>query len=371
MNRCRCFMVFLGLSVLGAGAANARGQSAAAPSLCSRVAAELRGSPARVAKDADTRQHWLQPWIVFAKKHSARKARDAEEILSIWRSAVGRAPAKWVEVLSAAGIMRISGPGGIASCSQAMFFKWQRDAGLKVLSLPPLQPTPCLYRRQRGQLATVLGQAAYVESETLDDSKLDVLMLMSPWLGSDWGRPCPVAIRFTYTARVKPGWRYCGADQAICTAARKAAPALERRYHTYLLSSATVVTERTRTPRIHFGESLNVRTWTLIKHAARIATVRSISAIRGARPPWLRDFNLQNIDYFALRLNGRRYIGAVSPLNDGIGTLLGVYQVPRAHSNRLIPLVVFRMLWQPSGVKSIQLDAHREPQGPDNSFGIL
>lgn len=371
MNRCRCFMVFLSLPVLAAVTASAVAQSAAAPSLCSRVAAQLRGSPARVAKDAHTWKHWLLPWIVFAKKHSAKKARAYQEILPVWRSSFGRGPAKSIEVLSAAGIMRISGPGGIASCSQAMFFKWQRGAALKVLSLPPLQQTPCLYRRQRGQLARVLGQPAYVESETLDDTKLDLLMMISPWLGSGWGRPCPVAIRFAYAARVKPGWRYCGADRTICAAARKAAPALERRYHKYLLSSATVVTERTGTPQIHFGESLNVQTWTLIKRAARIATVRSISAIHGAMPPWLRDFNLKDIDYFALRLNGKRYIGAVSPVNYGIGTLFGVYQAPGVHSNRLIPLVVFRMLWQPNGVRSIQVNAHREPQGPDNSFGIL
>ena len=370
MNRCRCFAVFLSCSVLAAVTASAAARSAAALSLCTRVATRLRRSPAIVARDADTPNRWLRPWISFAQEHPVKQASAYHKILPIWHSSMGRGPAKSIEVLSDAGIMRISGPG-MASCSRAMFFMWQRDAVLRVLSLPPLQPTPCLYRRQRGQLARVLGQPAYVESETLDDTKLDLLMLISPWLGSDWGRPCPVAIRFTYTARFKPGWRYCGGNQALCAAARKAAPDLEQRYHTYFLSSATVVTERTRTPQIHFGESLSAQTWALIERAERIATVRSISATHGPMPPWLRDFNLQDIDYFALQLNGKRYIGAVSPLNYGIGTLFGVYQAPGAHSKRLIPLVVFRMLWQPNGVKSIQVNAHREPQGPDNSFGIL
>ncbi|WP_276968612.1 hypothetical protein, partial [Metallibacterium scheffleri] len=128
---------------------------------------------------------------------------------------------------------------------------------------------------------------------------MDPLLLISAWLGGSWARPCPVAIRFTYAARLKRGWRYCGADRAVCTAAGEVAAAIERRYHAYFVSSVSVVTEPMRTPRIRFGESLSAHAWALISRAQRIATVKSVTALNGAPPPWIHDFNLQDIDYFS------------------------------------------------------------------------
>ena len=250
-----------------------------------------------------------------------------------------------------------------------MFFKGHRGAALKVLPLPR-QLTRCMYGRRRDQLARVLGNPAYVESETLDDTPVDVLMLISPWRGSHWGTLCPVAVRFTYAARIKRGWHYCAADGAVCAAVRQAAPALERRYHQYFLSSATVETERRPTPRIQFARPFDGQAWARITRAAHIATTRTLSATRGAMPPWLRDFNLKDVDYFVLRLNRQRYLGAIAPLSHGIGTLFGVYRAPGAGSKTLTPLAVLRMLWLPDGVKSIEVSARRAPQGADTSFGI-
>lgn len=373
MTRRGCFTVFLSVYVVIALvilSAPAGARSAAAPSLCTRVADKLRRSPGKVAEDAAAPSHWLQPWIVFARRHPAQKMNAYHKILPIWRSSLGPRPPTAIELLPGAGIMRASRMDA-GDCSHAMFFKWRPGAALSVLALPPLKFTPCLYRHQLGRLATVLKRPAYVESETLDDTRLDPLMLISTWSGGSWTRPCPVAIRFTYAARLKRGWRYCGAHRAVCTAARYAASAIERRYHEYLVSSVTVVTERVPTPQIRFAESLSERAWALISRAQRIATVKSIVAINGALPPWAHDFNLQNIDYFSLRLNGKQYIGAISPLVYGVGTLYGVYQAPRAASKRLTALAVFRMLWEPNGVRSIEVRARRERHGPGTSFGIL
>lgn len=371
MNKRRRFTVFLSFSVVIASVTcspNAGARSA--PSLCTRLADKLRRAPRKVAEDAAASSRWLQPWIVFARRRAVKKVAAYHKILHIWHSSRDPRPPTTIEWLHGASIIRASRRDAV-DCSHAMFFMWRPGTALSVLSRPPLTVTPCLYEHQLGRLATVLDTPAYVESETLDDTRLDPLMLISAWSGSSWTRPCPVAIRFTYGARLKRGWRYCGAHRAVCAAARRAASAIERRYHEYFISSVDIVTEPMRTLRIRFGESLNAHAWALISRAQRLATVKSIAAIHGALPPWTHDFNLQDIDYFSLRLNGKQYVGAISPLVYGVGTLYGVYQAPRAGSKRLIPLAVSRMLWEPNGIKSILVQARRERHGPDTSFGIL
>ena len=242
MNRRRRFTVTLSFSVVMALTtlgSNAGTRSASGPALCTRLADQLRRAPGRVAQDATEPSHWLQPWIVFAKRRPAVTASAYEKILPVWHASVGPRPPTAIEWLSGAGIMRAS-RRGTAGCSHAMFFRWRPGAAPSVLALPPLRLKPCIYRRQLGRLATVLGRPAYIESETLDDTRLNPLMLISTWSGDSWARPCPVAIRFTYAARLKRGWRYCGADQTVCAEARKAASAIERRYHAYFVSSVSV-----------------------------------------------------------------------------------------------------------------------------------
>ena len=373
MNRRRRFTATLSVSVLLAVAtlgANAGARSASTTSLCTRVADQLRRAPGKVARDAAAPSRWLQPWIVFAKRRPAETAGAYDRILPVWRASVGPRPPTAIEWLSGAGILRVSRRSTVG-CSHAMFFHWRPGAAPSILALPPLRFTPCLYRWQLGRLATVLGRPAYIESETLDDTRLDPLMLISAWSGGNWARPCPVAIRFNYAARLKRGWQYCGADQTVCAEAREAASAIERRYHAYFVSSVSVVARGTRTPRIRFHGSVSTHEWALISRAQRIATAKSIAAIIGASPPWLQYFNLREIDYFSLRLNGKQYIGAISPLINGVGTLYGVYQAPRADSRKLIALAVYRMLWQPNGVKSIRVRARRGLHGWDTSFEIL
>jgi hypothetical protein len=51
--------------------------------------------------------------------------------------------------------------------------------------------------------------------------------------------------------------------------------------------------------------------------------------------------------------HAKRYLGAVGT-NHGPGSLLVVYQPPRARSRQLVPLALVTMHSQTSGVKSIQ-----------------
>lgn len=332
----------------------------AAPSLCARLANQLRGSPGIAAKDARQPGRWLRPWVAFAQAHPVKSEALAAQLVAQWRTAMGPAAPTRIERLPAAGLIRISRNGGQIDryCSHAMFFKRQRGGVRHVLSLPPLYRTPCGYRHQSGSLATVLGRPAYVESEALDLSRSDALLQISPWRGSDWGRPCSVAIRFTHRSRVTRQL-YCGAQRTVCAAARQIAPAVGRRYQLYAVNAVDAVTGHASGARVQFDDSRRVRAWLLIDHAQRIATAKSLAAVRGPSPAWLRHFRLGRVEYFPLRLNGTSYLGAIGPIAYGARTLFGVYQMPRGRSRRLVPLAVVRMRWQRDGVKSIQIRGAR------------
>lgn len=360
-----------GAAAIASAAPNAGVGAAAAPSLCERLVTQLRRSTATVAKDAAASGRWLQPWIVFARKHPAKDVGVYPELLSIWRSEGGAQPPTTIETLPGAGISRVSWNGGEADgyCSHPMFFQWKRGATPRVLGLPPLDFTPCLYRGQLGRLATVLGRPAYVESETLDHTRMDTLLLISAWRGRVWGRPCPVAIRFSHQLTVRQ--RYCGAERTVCAAAGEIAPVLWRRYYAYLINSVNALTQGAPTPQVTFGDTLSEQAWKEIGRARRIATPKALAAGSGAEPSWLEHFDRDGVEYFPLRLNGKAYLGAISQGSYGSVSLFGVYGTLHAGSKRLIPLAVFKMRWQQKDVKSIQARAHRVPPAPLQAFRIL
>ncbi len=360
-----------GAAGIAPAAPTAGAGAAAAPSLCTQLVTQLRRSPAMVARDAAQPGRWLQPWVVFARKRPAKAEGVYPELVSIWRKEGGVQPPTTLEMLHDAGIIRVSwnSGAGVGHCSHPMFFQLRHGAPPLVLGLPPLDFTPCLDRGQLGRLATVLGRPAYVESETLDHTRMDSLLLISPWQRRDWGRPCPVAIRFGHQLTVRQ--RYCGPDRAVCVAAGEIATALGRRYYAYLINSVSALTEGTATPRVTFGDTLNEQAWTEINRARRIGTPKALAAVIGAAPPWLGEFDLRSVEYFPLQLNGKAYLGAISQTSYGSVSLFGVYGSPHAGSKQLLPIAVFRMRWQQRDVKSIQARAHRVPPAPLQAFHIL
>lgn len=338
--------------------------AAGTPSLCRRLAVRLRRSPRDVAREAQASDRWLRPWVRFARAQPlGADARD-RHLIGLWRREIGSPRPAHVQRLHGSGLMRISGDGAqlYQPCSQAMFVRRNRGGELRVLAVPILHPAPCRMSGQRRALATVLGQPAYVESDRLDFTNSDALLRIVPWRGRDWGRACPLAIRFSYRATLtrRP---YCRTDRAVCAAAAEVAPALGRRYRRYLISSVTAVTARQAAPDIQFGRALTGPQWRLIGRGQRLAAARAVAPADGA-PPWLPDqLSLHAVEYFPLQLNGRSYLGALGPGRYASELLFGVFRVPRERSRRLHLLAVLRMRWQPVSVQSVQVPKQR-PAAP-------
>ncbi len=342
------------LGWLAACAPSAGARVASAPSVCSDLAVQLRRSPALVAKDMRLPHQWLKPWIVLAKAHRVKVAAVSRQIDSRWHTAIGGAAPTRIETLRGTALVRVSKQGvdRAGYCSRALFFKRKPGGALEMLHLPPLNLGPCA--AEWGGLATVLGIPAYIEFDSFGFGRSVSVLRVAPWQGGEWGRPCPVTMRFIFRAG-DVRQLYCTAERSVCTAARKVAPELGQRYQHYILNGVNAVTNRTASPRIQFRSALKARAWSMIVRAQHIATTRALTAVRGAPPPWLRHLRLDHVQYFPLRLNGALYLGAIGPVAFGARMLFGVYQVPRESSHRLIPLAVFKMRWQRIGEKWIRV----------------
>jgi hypothetical protein len=167
--------------------------------------------------------------------------------------------------------------------------------------------------------------------------------------------------------------RYCGSDQAVCSAVRQVAPRVERQYEAYSAAWLDAFNEGGPLPKFRFNGELSAQDQVLISRAQRIAM--STAESRGA-PARLLNAILLNFDFFPLRLDHKLYLGAVTggvnPADTARwfvpserylgetagkpvpGTLFVVYEAPGAHSHQLQPLAVFGMHQQTSGIESIQ-----------------
>jgi hypothetical protein len=276
-----------------------------------------------------------------------------------------------IETLPKADLFMAFGRAGSLNCLQPMFLIGKSGGALHVV-LPADTNPPCeLSDQLEGELATVLGQPTYIESGPLDRNGRDSLLLVVPWLGTAWGQSCTVSIRFTLRYPVR--LRYCGSDQAVCSAARQVAPRVERQYEAYSAEWLEAFNEGVPLPKFRFDGALSAQDQVLISRAQRIAM--STAESRGA-PARLLNAIMIDFDFFPLRLDHKLYLGAatggVNPADTARwfvpseqylgkaaskpvpGTLFVVYQAPGAHSHQLQPLAVFGMHQQTSRVESIQ-----------------
>lgn len=349
----------------GAGA-----KSPAVPSLCTRLTTQMRHSPETVMKDATSPSPSWQPWVVSASSGQPLPYDVYRPIASAWQAHMDSMVMQGVEILPEADLFMAFGRAGSFNCLQPLFLAGKSGGALHVVSPADANP-PCeLTDQSEGGLATVLGQPAYIESGPLDRNGRDSLLLVVPWLGAAWGQSCTVSIRFTrrYPVRL----RYCGLDQAVCSAARDVAPRLERRYEAYSAEWLEDFYEGVPPPKFRFEGALSAQDRVLVSRAQRMAKASAQS--RGI-PARLLNPIMSNFDFFPLRLDHKLYLGAVTgganpagtarwfvPSERYLGgaaskpvpgTLFVVYQAPGAHSDQLQPLAVFGMYQQTVGVESI------------------
>jgi len=213
----------------------------------------------------------------------------------------------------------------------------------------------------------VLGQPAYIEYGSLDATNLDAVVVIAPWTGKGWGPPCPVSIRFTYGYDVT--LLYCGAAKTVCSAARKVAPEVERRYEAYSVSFIEAFNSGIPFPKFQFRGPLEAKDRALVARARRLGIPTNVTPGSGAAPAYMRNLNPGATEYFPLPLEGKLYLGAAdhnaSPNPSWPEWLFFVFEPPTARSRQLVPLAVITVQRGTTGVKSIE--ARNESAPPDES----
>jgi len=351
---------------------SAGAKSPTVPSLCTRLATQIRHSPGAALKDPNSPSPAWQPWVVSGDSDQPLRYDVYRRIAAAWQSQMGPLVMQGIETLPKADLFMGFAYVGSLHCLSPMFFAGKTGDTLHRLGSPADATSPCAMSDQSdGGLATVLGQPAYIESGSLAPNGTDSSLLVVPWLGTAWGQSCTVSIRVTHQYPVR--LQYCGSDPAVCSAARQVAPRLERQYEAYSAEWLEAFNTAMPLPKFRFNGELDAPDRMLVARAQHIA--RSAAEAHGARAPLL-DTILMAFDFFPLRLDHKLYLGAVTggvnpaetarwfvPSEQYLGeaadkpvpgTLFVVYQAPGAQSHELQPLAVFGMHQQTSGVESIQ-----------------
>ena len=365
------------LAEIGAVWPTAEATSAVPPSICSRLAVQMRASPATVLEDLVVKKT-MQPWIVNASSQPAQGDPAYRYLPPEWRTMGGRgASFPTIESLPGTELSMVSAIAGSGDCLQYQFFERKQGGAVRILGDPPIESDLCSRQGTWGSLATVLGEPSFIAygSENPDNNgqRLNIM----PWKGTYWGQACHVTIQLMrrYPVRL----RYCGSDRAVCGAARKVAPAVERRYERYSAEQLADFNEigTFSFQGFRFQSALTAEGRALVGRARRIAMSRVTAAESRGAPSWLRVVIPADVAFFPLRLDdklyvasttggadptslirwivphAKRYLGAVGPKHRR-GSLLVVYQAPRARRHQLVPLAVLTMHSPTSGVKSIQ-----------------
>lgn len=354
----------------------AAAKPAATPSLCRRLVGQMRLSPERVLQSVASPERWLRPWVVFAQSDSAVGTDAYSRVASIWQARMPQTMMAGIEALPRSDLFMAYGVVGAADCLNAVFVEWKHRGLLHVVHAPPISASQCGRLDSWGGLATVLGHSAYLATEPLFKvTNKGWLLLIATWSGAKWGHPCYVAVRFSRQYPVK--LQYCGSDPEVCSAAKKLAPAVDRQYHAYSREQLRAFNEGSPIiPPFSIGNALNplsAQDRVLVDRARRLAIAMVPKAERGSVPAWL----VHGISFFPLQLEDKRYLGAaiealrpfsiahwILPNNapylgalkreSSPGSLFLVYPVPRAGSERLVPIAVFTMHWRTSGLHSIR-----------------
>jgi hypothetical protein len=362
----------------------AQAESPAARSICSRLAAQMLASRATVLKDLVVRKT-MQPWIVNASSQPAQGDPAYRQLPPVWRTMGGRgATFPTIESLPGTELSMVSAIAGSGDCLQYQFFERKQGDALRILGDPPIESDLCSRHGKWGSLAIVLGEPAFIAYGSLNPDDNGSLLNIMPWKGTYWGQACHVSIRLMhrYPARLL----YCGSDRAVCDAARRVAPAIERRYETYSAEQLADFNEigSFSFQGFQFQSAPTAEGRVLVGRARRIAMSRVTAAESRGAPSWLRVVIPADVAFFPLRLvdklyvasttggadppslirrivpHANRYLGAAGTKH-GPGSLLVVYQPPPARSHQLVPLAVFTMHSQTSGVKSIQAGDNYAP----------
>lgn len=201
-------------------------QVLAAPSVCTRLAEEMRRAPDGVWTQADPQAGWIRPiTAAVASPVTEALSRDAR-----WRDAVGAMSEQPLEVqqLPGAPVYLLSAHGGTANCQTLVLVEAPPGKAARPVPLPVALKGRALCVTQSASLAQVLGQPAFVVGGAPRMDSPDLHYRIATWTGRGWGGRCSLEIK-RQTAMVA-GQRFCRPGSPACDQARDTALRLARAY---------------------------------------------------------------------------------------------------------------------------------------------
>lgn len=347
-------------------------------SLCQQLAAQVRQSAAAVSDGS------LNTWVAAVKTDDPSKWGPHEvAVNALLRSA-----------LEAHGLLTLSGPGsrlelehlpgtevymastvaGTAHCQSSMFAEVSADGSARALPEPEGYTGPCW--NMHGNLGTVLGKPAYIETGTVSSTTDDTVTRVTPRTAAAWGRTCQLTVELNYKFELRK--QFCS-ERAVCLAAGAIAVDMSREYFAYRQRPAPLMKPIDRDQQVPDFQYLHggakspqgpaavTDAWHILARQSQaqypgaplnyslFTSVFPTFGYHAANDVWDYSFSYVDFALLPLMLDGHLYLGAVG--HNGVGwregsrTLIAVYEAPGPDQHDLIPLAGFAVDRVPNGLK--------------------
>ncbi len=205
----------------------------ASPSICDRLAVELRHRKLSAWTQPLHEEGAAWPSLRFASDHAASKKYQqlselpqVQAITMMPSLGLGTGPA----MDRAGDLYELYDIGGTAHCEMLTFVQSSRKGEARPVSAPVITHTRSLCDGVEGRLARAFGTAVYVEygpsGPEGDEEEYDLI----PWNGTGWGKPCAVSVKHAHVLRLAESNCPIGVD---CRPFESAATELVSAYVTY------------------------------------------------------------------------------------------------------------------------------------------
>lgn len=201
---------------------------AAEPSLCSRLADEIRQAPAATWTQADP----LSAWVQRAQPATASPTVSALAGDARWhdRLSVPESRPLPVQQLEGTPIYMVDEVAGSAACQSLLLIHAQPGQPAREIA-PPFDldgADMSLCTTQSAGFARVLGQPAFIVGGAPFMTSPDLDYRIATWSGGAWTQRCRLTVRRTTAMTV--GQRYCAPGGKVCDAGQPVARRLAQAY---------------------------------------------------------------------------------------------------------------------------------------------
>lgn len=196
----------------------------AEPSLCARLAEEVRRAPAATWAQAEPLATWVQPAGAAASSPTV----DTLAAAPSWRDALGALHAPEVQQLEGSHLYLLSDVQGTARCQSVVFVESRPGQAGRAVRPPFRLGAPNLCTTQSASFARVLGQPAFVAGGAVSMTRPELRYRVATWTGQGWSGRCQVTLRLATALQAVQ--RFCPAGGKVCEAGQAVAQQLAQAY---------------------------------------------------------------------------------------------------------------------------------------------